>query len=962
VKTRSWRSWHDLLAMLVLIVAASLAWSKRIGGGDTFVSLAAGRDTLAGKMGLPDEWSFTTEGRVWLDQNWGSHTTYYVSYWLLGDAGPVTVKWLVIFGVMLLMVRAATERGATRYFAAVIVAVTILVARSYLDVRPHIFTLLFEAALIVVCFRWYKSSAAWAFVATAILGLWTNMHGGFIFGLGVMGMWLGVQGLFKLVWPSSRPWGWSHLFVYGAALGVAVLLAAFANPFGRVNLTHPLVAGKSRVWMSVQEWHPVLDWPALVSKLEFKEAHGFGSVTEFLVLMGVLAVTLLGWTLTRLIRLPADDRSPRKGDDHGKRRDGRHHRRPKTHASDARPADTDWLVRAGLFDFGLMVVVIAMAFKARRFIPLATVATVPIMVAMLEDMLRRLKRVITGRPQTVWTPPWQWGLAGVNVILLAVGLMNARKHIYIPYHDPNPVYPKQSVLMRMVGSQTFPKGAMDFLTAQDDLPPEAFVDWRWEGYTRWRTDRLKTFCGGRAQQVHSERIAEWQISSPSQGVTKYLHVVPAKGTVAINNTKLITVISPSKGLVAEIGAGRVPLAQIAAAITINKDGQTVRHEADRTVSWRFVDRTEIWVDVEVIVERTTEPKFRAEYALSVLADQKWVSHGSGFCKIQLKRLVNTGSAGYHVVGHNLLMRQISRGPQRPVGRSPITFWQRKDLRFGLGVSRSVGGMVPRVDPSDKAGLLESGGRVARTLNPNDEFVPKRAGTLAFVHRVQGKHPPAATLNVLHYVEVRQNCRRAVEQADAYGIKIFVLPKRSAWRLGWTLLGSKRWVCVFDDGAACVLLRRDDPRNERIINKILSGEASYPDEQTKALGTALTRRGLAPADNDIRELQRELMAAVKLQPYYPAHIWLLRIQGEYPLLGRPEHFKKHLAFWLEQWESLSSGPVDPQRAVKVYESRRIVAQMLRDSYHRMGRKAEADHWNKEFQRAHGEVGRLHSIYQ
>jgi hypothetical protein len=368
--------------LLLLIIAASNAWSTRIGGGDTFVSLAAGRDTLAGKIGLPDDWSFATKigppetwtdktpHRVWLNQNWGAHTAYYVSERLFGDTGPVALKWAIIFGTVLLMIRAATARGANRYFAAVIVAVATLVAKSYLDVRPHIFTLLFEAGLIVCLFKWYMGSASWAWVATAILWMWSNTHGGFVFGLGVMGLWLGVQGFMKIVKPASRPWGWRHLIILGAALGTAALLAAVANPFGPINLTHPLVVSEHPIWLSVQEWHPVIDWQTM------KQAQGFGSVTEFLVLMGFLAATLVGWAVSRLLTGSSDNEAAGKTSKHAER-PGRGQQPASRHRQEAETAGPITVVRSGLFDLALMGVVIMMAFKARRFIPLATVAVVP---------------------------------------------------------------------------------------------------------------------------------------------------------------------------------------------------------------------------------------------------------------------------------------------------------------------------------------------------------------------------------------------------------------------------------------------------------------------------------------------------------------------------------------------------------------------------------------------------------
>ncbi len=952
--------WFNWLALIVVVVSASVAWSKRIGGGDTFVSLAAGRDALAGKIGLPDEWSFTTEGRIWLNQNWGSHTTYYVSHRLLGDTGPVLIKWLVIFGMMLLMIRAAVHRGTHFCLAAGVVAVAILVGRSYLDVRPHIFTLLFEAALIVVFYRWYKGSAAWAFVATAIIGLWSNMHGGFIFGIAIMGLWMGVQGFLKLIAPRTRPWGWSHLGVFAVALGIAIVLAAVANPFGPVNLTHPLVVEKSEVWLSVQEWHPILDWEALVTEFSFKQATGFGSVTEFLVLMGLLIVTLIVWGVARVMRVSDEDDAAHAPASLDTRRESRR-RKQKQKRKKTEPAapSSDWLVQTGLFDFALMLVVIMMAFKARRFIPLATVVVAPMLATLLDDMLTRIKRVILHAADApLWTRSWLHALSGVHVALLIVGLFFVWQEILIPYQAHNPYYPKQTVLMRMVGSQTFPKRAIDFLELQmkaQELPEETFVDWRWEGYTRWRTDELKTFCGGRAQQVHSEEVAKWQITTPSPHTGgKRLRVGRIKGGLIVNNERILALVGRYPGVVAEMGSGRVPMGHIKAAIEVQEKDGTVLYEADKTQEWQWIEHTEYWADLSITVERTTEPTFRAKYRLVIMGDQPWYSHGCGFFGLQLVRLTNTSDKVLDVQRHLLLLDSIYKGQQKALGKSPIVFWQAKDLRYGFAVSSSLGGMTPRITTAGGKPRLVSAGVANKRLKPGEAFIPERAATLAFVHHCEVNTQPAGTLRTIHFMESVRNCRKVVTQATRengilgkYHINIFILPHKD-WRLIWLLMGSKRWALVFDDGTAAVLVNRTDPRNEKLVQRILKGEAEYPSEFLKALGMALTRWSVSAVGSNIENFEKDLKEALRIQPNFCAYWWLSQTSIMSPRAGTPKELKEEIPYWLEQWEIVNEGPVDPDLELNTYRARQLIAHQLRKSYGKTGQNEEAAKWSARFE--------------
>ena len=940
--------WHDLLLLVLLMVAVTVAWSSRIGGGDTYVSLAAGRDVLAGKIGLPDEWSFATEGRVWLNQNWGAHTTYYVSHRLFGDAGPVAVKWLVLFGVVLLMVRAATMRGASRPLAVTVIAVAILVPKTYLDVRPHIFTLLFEGALIVSLFKWSTGSSTWAFVGMVILWMWSNFHGGFVFGLGVMALWVGVQVFLKLVRPTASAPAWWRLILLGIALGGAALLAALANPFGPINLTHPLVVQASPVWLSVQEWHPIVDWKT------FKLAQGFGSTTEFLVMMGFLGATVVGWLLGRGVTGSLDTASDvRTSRDKGRR--GRTHPLAGRTYPEGEPVVPRTVVWCGLFDLALTAGVIVMAFKARRFIPLATVAVAPIMAAMLEDMLRRFKRLGAGDAQPVGSPAWRLGLIGLDTVLLLVGAWLVYGDVYFPYRHGNPYYPEQSVLMRMVGSQTFPERAMDFLI-HNEVPPEVFVDWRWEGYTRWRTDRLKPFSGGRAQQIHSERVASWQIGAVEVGATPLRIGRVPEGSV-FDTGQLIMISGQKDGTLAELRVGETPLAKLTSTIDFKNDGQTIHRSADRTVSWKIAEITEFWVDIDVAVEATAEPKFTAEYRLTLIADPlrpegappERISVPS--VKVTLTRLKNTGASAFHVSRHAVVMTSLHPG-DRPVRGGPMAFWQSRDLRFGLGACLD-GTMTPQMEQSGPPMHSQAWSVVDQRLHPGEAYTPSNASILSFVHRVGPSCPSQATFDLLQRTQA-QNCRRVVDQADQWGIKTFVLARRAWPLLARVLIGSRRWVCVFDDGAAYVLLSARHPRCRQIIADVLAGRAWYPDEYLKALGRALARYSVGPINADPAGFRQDLKAALEIQPHWLGYGLL---QGLYLRDPREEVAKEALVYWATQWERVAQLPVDVPLGREVYQCRQIIADALAHACARLGQSDKATQWKRHAKDALDRLTRL-----
>jgi len=1012
--------WHDVLIVIVLILATSVAWSSRIGGGDTFVSLAAGRDVLAGKIGVPDDWSFATEGRIWLNQNWGAHTAIHVAWRLFGDFGPVALKWGVIFAVVLLMIRAATFRGANRYFAAVVVAVAILVPKSYLDVRPHIFTLLFEAGLIVALFRWYTGSSAWAWVVTAILWAWSNTHGGFVFGLGVAGLWLGVQVFMKLIAPESRPWAWRHLIILGVGYGAALFLAALANPFGPINLTHPLVVTEDPIWQSVQEWHPIIEWKTMM------RASGFGSTNEFLMMMSAYAAILIFWLLTRMLDIPPEPHAGAKGVRRHPPKGKEKHAADRPQQAAAR-IEAPGVVPMGLFEIGLTAVALMMAFSARRFIPLATVATVPIMTVLLERTLGRLKRfnrafltgggialalfvlacvfvqpfrpganppfwsspLVPGSPEwpwfsrvvcgqinlaalsaatllllfggligvsiqhmnraftgwyvtaqtELWTPTWRAVLAGVTVGVMSVGLRMAYLDVYLPYHNPNPCYPDQTVLKRMVAGQTFPEQAMDFLTHQD-VAANVFVDWRWEGYTRWRSDYLKTFSGGRAQQIHSEKVAAWQISTPGVAAVQ-LRTGSIQDLTVVNTGQAQFVCGQKDGALAEVRLDNLALIRLVPAIVVKVEGKDTRFMPDRTASWRLAEAAEHWVDMDVVVERTTEPKFTAAYRLTVVAhsprppqappEPSWIS-------IRLKRLTNSGSGAIMVAQHAVLARTL-QPDDKPINTGGMACWQGKDIRYGLAVTPD-GDMIPVAERVGQTVRSEAVGKVDEVLGPGKEYIPKNASIAAFLHRVPTAAPLPTTSQFLQYV-LRNNCRAVVDQADGWGVKVFVLP-RTSLPLQQVFVGSRRWACVYDDGTAFVLLNTRDEKNKKVIADILAGKAWYPDEFLKRVGMALTRASFAPLNADPTELRNGLKAALEVKPHFATYGLL---QQQYARDNRPEVIQEAIGYWQREYERLMKLPTNVAAGRFIAQARQIAAESLAFHFSRLRQPAEAAMWKQ-----------------
>jgi len=217
-------------ANLTLLLAAGLLILSygftEMAGSDMWWHIAAGRELLqTGTLWMVDDWSFTAHGKEWLNHEWLADLLYYawVSAW--GVESLVYWKWLVLvatFGALLL----ALARSCGSPLAALIcTGFALATAAPFLDVRPHLYSLL-GFSLLLLC-RLQRSAPGWALALLFLL--WVNLHGGVFFGLMALGILL-------------FPWREPTVANLRAAvwLGLVCVLAAMLNPSGFKVLLYPL--------------------------------------------------------------------------------------------------------------------------------------------------------------------------------------------------------------------------------------------------------------------------------------------------------------------------------------------------------------------------------------------------------------------------------------------------------------------------------------------------------------------------------------------------------------------------------------------------------------------------------------------------------------------------------------------------------------------------------------------------
>lgn len=216
--------WAWLVAGAVLFL--SFGYTE-MAGSDLWWHLAAGREILSrGSIFLVDPWSYTAAGEPWKNHEWLADIIYYVWASIGGVSSLVYWKWLVVVlsfgGLQRVLLRATGSHLASLLAATVALAL----AAPFIDLRPHLYTLLGFSLLLWLC--WQQPPRTWQLMLLFLL--WVNLHGGFIFGL---------MALAILVLPWRQP-SWARL---RQAVQVVALCAAVCllNPDGVNVFILPLV-------------------------------------------------------------------------------------------------------------------------------------------------------------------------------------------------------------------------------------------------------------------------------------------------------------------------------------------------------------------------------------------------------------------------------------------------------------------------------------------------------------------------------------------------------------------------------------------------------------------------------------------------------------------------------------------------------------------------------------------------
>jgi hypothetical protein len=205
-----------------------------LGDADTGWQLRTGQWILEhGRVPSHDIFSYTKAGQPWFAWEWLWDLTFGWLHLHWGLAAVVLVNAVLLGVVFALLYRLALWKSRNVFVAIAVTLAAAAGSSSHWFARPHLFTWLFLVVFYWLLERGQAGRTRALLWLPALMVLWTNLHGGFITGVVLVGAYAAGE---LVSWAvetgtAERARAWANACRY-ALLTVACAAASLINPYG----------------------------------------------------------------------------------------------------------------------------------------------------------------------------------------------------------------------------------------------------------------------------------------------------------------------------------------------------------------------------------------------------------------------------------------------------------------------------------------------------------------------------------------------------------------------------------------------------------------------------------------------------------------------------------------------------------------------------------------------------------
>ena len=212
-----------------VILSIALATADNFAEPDLWIHMLTGQTTLrTGHIPRFDTYSYSAVGAPWHNHEWLSQVALAFFYVHLGVFGLKLLKLICSSILIVALAIGISATGAAARVQRLTLILSAVAISTQMQFRPQLFTFMMIAVVMMaLAIEVYRGRAVlWPLIP--MFTLWANFHGGYIVGLGAMGIATAVmfaQGWFGDAYRMSSAWRLGLITVGCAA-------ATIINPFG----------------------------------------------------------------------------------------------------------------------------------------------------------------------------------------------------------------------------------------------------------------------------------------------------------------------------------------------------------------------------------------------------------------------------------------------------------------------------------------------------------------------------------------------------------------------------------------------------------------------------------------------------------------------------------------------------------------------------------------------------------
>jgi len=240
-----------IIALGAAFLFALAAFSPAVlGDGDTWSHIATGEWIFAhGAVPRSDPFSHSMPGAPWVAHEWLSEILLTLAYRFAGWSGvAILTACAAATAALIVGLRAARDLSGAALATTLMLGLGLWTAN--LLARPHVLVLPILAAWTVGLLAARDRRAAPPLWLVPLMIPWANMHGGFVFGLALIGPFA-----LEAV-ADAKPAERLETIAQWALFGLAALAAALINPYGVEALLFPFRLMAMANLTQISEWEP----------------------------------------------------------------------------------------------------------------------------------------------------------------------------------------------------------------------------------------------------------------------------------------------------------------------------------------------------------------------------------------------------------------------------------------------------------------------------------------------------------------------------------------------------------------------------------------------------------------------------------------------------------------------------------------------------------------------------------